>query len=284
MNNLLENQYVTTTLAVFFVLYGSLAAPKLPISIANLFTNPFFRMSVIFAIAYVTSKNHSIALIATISLVLLMQIADNDDQILISEDQHIVLDSEKHHRHKHRKWHKIMMDEELAKGENKKSELLRKNVVSEDQIATAVLNKEMDNLQAELINENIGSTIEEQVEQVNQINQEDIQQEIVNVEEELRKEPTVIQEINGVPLANDKSNLSNFDMENNETPLETQIMEAKIAKINNTNVKSTRGLGIDEDPSTCTSCAHRDFNDYKIDTNDVILPYSDNGLYNFKNM
>tara|TARA_B100000902_G_scaffold392599_1_gene445273 strand:+ start:572 stop:1426 length:855 start_codon:yes stop_codon:yes gene_type:complete len=284
MNNLLENQYVTTTLAVFFVLYGSLAAPKLPMNIANLFTNPFFRMSVIFAIAYVTSKNHSIALIATISLVLLMQISDGDDQVLISEDQEIILETEKHHRHRHRKWHKIMMDEELAKGDNKKSELLRKNVVSEDQIANAVLNKEIDTLELELANEDLGSTIEEQVEQVEQVNQGDIQQEIVNVEEELRKEPNVVQEINGVPIANDKSNLANVDLDNNDTPLETQIIETKIARINNTNIKSTRGLGIEEDPSTCTSCVHRDFSEYKIDTSDIVLPYSDNGFYNFKNM
>lgn len=287
MNNLLENQYVTTTLAVFFVLYGSLAAPKLPMNIANLFTNPFFRMSVIFAIAYITSKNHSIALIATISLVLLMQISDDDDQVLISEDQEIVLETEKHHRHRHRKWHKIMMDEELAKGDNKKSELLKKNVVSEEQIVNAVLNKEIDNLQLELANENVGSAIEEQVEQieqVQQVQQGDIQQEIVNVEEELRKEPKVVQEMNGVPVANDKSNLANLDMDNNETPLETQIVDTKIAKINNTNIKSTRGLGIKEDPSTCTSCVHRDFSEYKIDTSDIILPYSENGFYNFKNI
>ena len=57
------------------------AAPRLPENLANLFTNPFFRMSVIFLIAYTLSKNHLIALIATIILVLLMQ--TSEDQVLV---------------------------------------------------------------------------------------------------------------------------------------------------------------------------------------------------------
>ena len=83
MNNLLENQYVSTTLAVFLVLYGGLAAPTLHSSLANLFTNPFFRLLVIFLIAYTSSKNHSIALISTIVLVFIVQgsydLLDDDD-------------------------------------------------------------------------------------------------------------------------------------------------------------------------------------------------------------
>ena len=36
LENILENQYVSTSLAVFLVLYGGLAAPKLPKSMIKL--------------------------------------------------------------------------------------------------------------------------------------------------------------------------------------------------------------------------------------------------------
>ena len=44
LENILENQYISTSLAVFLVLYGGLAAPKLPESMVDLFSNPFFRL------------------------------------------------------------------------------------------------------------------------------------------------------------------------------------------------------------------------------------------------
>ena len=84
LENILENQYVSTSLAVFLVLYGGLAAPKLPKSMIKLFGNPIFRMLIIFLIAYTSSKNHSIALVATIVLILIMQESNDDEPVEVS--------------------------------------------------------------------------------------------------------------------------------------------------------------------------------------------------------
>ena len=46
--SILENQYLSTSLVVFLVLYGGLAAPKLPQSMIKLFSNPLFRLIIIF--------------------------------------------------------------------------------------------------------------------------------------------------------------------------------------------------------------------------------------------
>ena len=269
MNNLLENQYVSTTLAVFLVLYGGLAAPKLPLNVANLFTNPFFRMAVIFLIAYTSSKNHSIALIATITLVLLMQ--NSEEQVLINDSDVIHVDV--NNRRKHRKWHR-MMDEELQRGDNKKMQLLNNAVVSEDQVVNAVINSELDKLELEeneVVSNNVVS------------NEANLQTEIVNVEEELRKEPRVVQEEAGVPGPLDGNKLANLsDVENTETPVKNQVVKTKKAKADKSNVKSTRGLN--NEPTRCASCEYHTKDNYEIDTDDIILPYSNNGFYNFNNM
>jgi hypothetical protein len=68
-----NNKIFSSSLGLFLVLYGSLAAPKLPINIANLFKNDIFKFLVIFIIAYISSKDSSIAIIATISLLISLQ-------------------------------------------------------------------------------------------------------------------------------------------------------------------------------------------------------------------
>ena len=265
MNNLLENQYVSTTLAVFLVLYGGLAAPRLPETFANLFTNPFFRMFVIFLIAYTSSKNHSIALIATITLVLIMQ--SSEEQVLIDDSEHVVHIN----RNRNGRSHRIMMDEELSKGDNKKKNLLKNSLVSEDQIVNAVINSELDTLQSDEVIPDIIS------------DDSNLQTEIVNIEEELRKEPSVVLKEEGVPGPMDNNKLSNLqDIENTETPVKNQIVKTKKAEPKKSNIKSTRGLN--EEPSRCTSCEYNKKDDYEINTNDLILPFSKNGLYNFNNL
>jgi len=271
MNNLLENQYVSTTLAVFLVLYGGLAAPRLPSGFANLFTNPFFRMSVIFLIAYTSSKNHSIALISTITLVLLMQ--SSEEQVLINDESEYSVNVDRKNRRKHRNWHN-MMDEEFAKGDNK-NHLLKKALVNEDQIINAVINSELDTLQSNDVNSDIVAEVVS--------NDSNLQTEIVNVEEELRKEPNVVQENAGIPGPLDSSKLANLqDLQTTETPVKDQIVKTKKAVVKESNVKSTRGLN--EAPSRCASCEYHKNDNYNIDTNDIILPYSQNGFYNFNNM
>ena len=71
--NILQNKYVATVLIVFFILYGSIIAPKLPLSIAKLFDNTFFRLFVFFLIAYLASANPMVALVAALAVFLSIQ-------------------------------------------------------------------------------------------------------------------------------------------------------------------------------------------------------------------
>ena len=164
-----------------------------------------------------------------------------------------------------------MMDEELSKGDNKKRNLLKSALVNENQIINAVINSELDTLQSDEVIQDLISE------------DSNLQTEIVNVEEELRKEPIVVQNEAGVPGPIDNDKLANLqDVENIETPVKSQIVKTKKAEPKKSNVKSTRGLN--EEPSRCTSCESNKNDDYKIDTDDLILPFSQNGLYNFNNL
>lgn len=71
--NFLQNKYVATILIVLFILYGSVIAPKLPISAAKLFENTFFRLFVFFLIAYLASANPVIAVVAALAVFLSIQ-------------------------------------------------------------------------------------------------------------------------------------------------------------------------------------------------------------------
>jgi hypothetical protein len=68
-----NNKIFSSVLGLFLVLYGSLAAPKLPHSIALLFKNDIFKFLVIFMIAFMSSKDSSIAIIATVGLLVSLQ-------------------------------------------------------------------------------------------------------------------------------------------------------------------------------------------------------------------
>ena len=69
----LENPYISTSVAFFLVLYGGLAAPKLPRSIAKLYKNQFVRLLHIFLIAYMGNKNPSISLLVAVIFVFSIQ-------------------------------------------------------------------------------------------------------------------------------------------------------------------------------------------------------------------
>lgn len=64
----LDNQYVKTGLALFLILYASLAAPRLPEYIAKLFDNMFFKLLIFFLIAYVAQSSPTVAIIAAIAV------------------------------------------------------------------------------------------------------------------------------------------------------------------------------------------------------------------------
>ncbi|ULY68538.1 hypothetical protein [Chlorella virus XW01] len=68
-----NNKIFSSALGLFLVLYGSLAAPKLPQNVAILFKNDIFKFLVIFMIAFMASKDSSVAIIATIGLLISLQ-------------------------------------------------------------------------------------------------------------------------------------------------------------------------------------------------------------------
>tara|TARA_B110000879_G_C11169978_1_gene513105 strand:+ start:1486 stop:2052 length:567 start_codon:yes stop_codon:yes gene_type:complete len=77
LNNVLsmmdENATISASVGLFLVLYAGLAAPKLPRNVALLFDNYAFKLVIMFLIAYMSSKNSSIAIVATVALVVSMQ-------------------------------------------------------------------------------------------------------------------------------------------------------------------------------------------------------------------
>jgi hypothetical protein len=90
--SILDNQIVSSVLGLFLVLYAGLAAPKLPRSIAKLFDNPVFRVIILFLVAFMASKNKSVALIAAVGLVVSFQTLNRhkmNDQLItaIEEEQ-----------------------------------------------------------------------------------------------------------------------------------------------------------------------------------------------------
>jgi hypothetical protein len=64
----LDNEYVSAALALFLILYASLAAPKLPESVARLFDNYIVKFIIFFLIVYIAKKNATIAIIAAIGV------------------------------------------------------------------------------------------------------------------------------------------------------------------------------------------------------------------------
>ena len=73
LEGIYSNKTSSAVIGLFLVLYAGLAAPKLPKSVAKLFGNSIFRLVILFLVAYMSSRNTSIAIIATVALVISMQ-------------------------------------------------------------------------------------------------------------------------------------------------------------------------------------------------------------------
>ena len=73
LEGIYSNKTASAVIGLFLVLYAGLAAPKLPKSVAKLFGNSAFRLVILFLVAYMSSRNTSIAIIATVALVVSMQ-------------------------------------------------------------------------------------------------------------------------------------------------------------------------------------------------------------------
>jgi len=63
-----KNKYVSTIISLFLVLYASLAAPRLSPKIAKLFENPIVKIIFVFLIAYSSTKDPTVAIVASIAL------------------------------------------------------------------------------------------------------------------------------------------------------------------------------------------------------------------------
>jgi len=63
-----SNEYVSSALSLFLIVYAAYAAPKLPGYILNLFDNPLFKLVLFFLIVYTAKKNPTVAIIAAIGL------------------------------------------------------------------------------------------------------------------------------------------------------------------------------------------------------------------------
>jgi len=68
-----NNKIVNSLVGLFLVLYAGLAAPKLPRHVAQLFDYTAFKIVVLFLIAYIASKDKSVAIIAVVALVVSFQ-------------------------------------------------------------------------------------------------------------------------------------------------------------------------------------------------------------------
>jgi hypothetical protein len=64
----LDNEYVSAGLTIFLIVYASMAAPKLPNSIAKLFDNTFVKLLMFFMIVYISKRNATLAIVASIAV------------------------------------------------------------------------------------------------------------------------------------------------------------------------------------------------------------------------
>jgi len=72
----LDNPYVSGFLIIFLIVYASMAAPRLPDYIANLFDYTAFKLLIFFLILYVSKKNATVALVASVALVVSIMALD----------------------------------------------------------------------------------------------------------------------------------------------------------------------------------------------------------------
>jgi hypothetical protein len=63
-----KNEYLSSALALFLILYAAVAAPQLPKYIVKLFDYTIVKLAMFFLIAYVARKNPTVAIIAAIGL------------------------------------------------------------------------------------------------------------------------------------------------------------------------------------------------------------------------
>ncbi len=72
-----RNPYVSGFVILFFLAYGGLVAPKLPVQVAVLFDNTWFKIVFLFLLLLVFRQNPTISLLMAVAFVLSMQALSN---------------------------------------------------------------------------------------------------------------------------------------------------------------------------------------------------------------
>ena len=70
--SVLDNPYIAASLKLFLVLYGGLAAPKLPVRFGKFFSHSVFRMAVLALILWTGNKDPALSLVIAVSWLLTM--------------------------------------------------------------------------------------------------------------------------------------------------------------------------------------------------------------------
>jgi len=68
-----SNKLLSSVLGLFLVLYAALAAPKLPKSVTVWFDNMWFKLGFMFLIAFMATKDLSVAIISAVALLVTLQ-------------------------------------------------------------------------------------------------------------------------------------------------------------------------------------------------------------------
>ncbi len=66
--SIFDNQYVTAAVSLILILYAGLVAPKLPPTIIAFLDNPIIKILFFFLIIYISRKNATMAIIASIAV------------------------------------------------------------------------------------------------------------------------------------------------------------------------------------------------------------------------
>ncbi len=87
-----SNNYISTILIVLAILYGSLAAPKLPSGFVKIVKHPIFLLLALTTIAYLASNNGTVALVAGLAVcITLIGINDSDKIIRVLKNGKVEL-------------------------------------------------------------------------------------------------------------------------------------------------------------------------------------------------
>jgi len=74
MDALDRNEYVSSAIILFLIVYAGLAAPRLPENVIRIFDYTVVKLVVLFLIAYGARKNPTVAIIAAIGLIVTLQV------------------------------------------------------------------------------------------------------------------------------------------------------------------------------------------------------------------